>query len=103
MKHNHLEELATELLVEAKNIRFGKGRDYTRNSDDVLDNFKRTAKRIGLTPQKALLVYMSKHTDAIETYIKTNGQSESEPIKYRIIDHINYLIFLWALISEEYE
>lgn len=103
MKHKQFELLAEHILQEAKETRTGKGRDYTRDSDDALANFKRCGERIGVTPQKALLIYMSKHSDAIETYIKTGGQSESEPIKTRIIDNINYLLLLWGLIEEENE
>jgi hypothetical protein len=101
MNHKHFLECRKDLLNEALHVYEQKGQDYTRSNEDVLHNFKTCANRIGMTPQKALLVYMTKHSDAIENYIKTDGQSESEPIKMRIIDNINYLLFLWALIIED--
>lgn len=93
-------KLREEIIKEAFEVSDAKGRDYTRSSEDVLANFKTVAERIGISPMKSLLVYMSKHSDAIENYIKNDGAFESEPIKGRIIDNINYLILLWCIINE---
>lgn len=89
------------LLDEALQVSRDKGEDYTVGSKDVLKNFKSVAERTGLDPKQVLGIYMMKHQDAIANYIKSNGQSESEPIKYRIIDNINYLLLLWGLIQDE--
>lgn len=76
-----------------------KGKDYA-GSEDALKNFKEVAKRTGLTPKEAWLVYFTKHMMAIETFIR-NGQVESEPIEERIKDAILYLFLLHGLIEDE--
>ena len=77
-----------------------KGKDYTIGSEDRLDNFKRNAEHMGLKPKQVCYVYLSKHLDAIASYIKF-GKVESEPIEERIADARNYLFLLFALIKDE--
>jgi hypothetical protein len=55
----------------------------------------------GLTPKQALGVYLYKHMSAVFNYIKSNGQSESEPIQERIKDVINYMLLFALMIEEE--
>ena len=69
--------------------------------EDVLINFKEGGTDLGVSDIKTLGIYMKKHVDAIFNYIKTEGQSESEPIEMRIVDCINYLVFLQALIKDK--
>lgn len=75
-----------------------KGRDYS-GDEDVLENFKRNAERLGLTKEQVLGVYMNKHLDAIYTYIST-GKVESEGIEGRIHDAVFYLILLLVMAEE---
>lgn len=84
-----------------------KGNDYTQGdavaaTDDKirLKNFYRNGERLGLPPMKILAVYLNKHLDAIETYLK-RGQVESEPIEGRIHDAINYLLLLYKMVQVE--
>lgn len=88
------------LQKEIMKINEVKGEDYTRGDIDALKNFKEGAEFFGMTPYQCLGVYMKKHSDAIFNYIKTGGQSESEPIRERIKDNILYLFLLNALIEE---
>ena len=78
-----------------------KGRDYagTDHQPDVNANFKRAAERWGVPVLAAWGIYFGKHIDAIETYVRTGGQAESEPILGRITDAVNYLFILLALIE----
>lgn len=101
MKIKDYRHLRDELIKDAFDVSNVKGADYTQKSDDILKNFKSVAKDMGLTPYQTLGVYMKKHQDAISSFIKHDGQLESEPIKGRIIDNINYLCLLWGLICEE--
>ena len=82
-----------------------KGREYA-GSDDQLANFRRIGDRLGMPPEAVLFVYLSKHLDAISTYIRglAEGlpQSLSEPIGGRIEDAILYLVLLQAL-GQEYD
>ncbi len=76
-----------------------KGHDYTQGGDR-LKNFDRNAERLGLPSRTVLAIYMLKHFDAIETYLKA-GEVKSEPIEGRIVDAINYLLLLYKMIKRE--
>jgi hypothetical protein len=75
-----------------------KGREYA-NSDDQLANFKRLSTQLGLTPEQVITVYMTKHLDSINSYVRNPEQDLSEPIDGRIDDAILYLILLKASIN----
>lgn len=81
-----------------------KGGEYA-GSEDRLANFKRGAALTGCTPLQCLFVYMSKHYDAVATYIRDEAvgkvRPRSEPILGRLDDLINYAILAQALIVEE--
>jgi hypothetical protein len=78
-----------------------KGADYTKGSPDALANFKEGGKEMGIDPKKVAYIFMKKHWAAIVNYIRTGGQSESEPIFGSIDDLINYLVLVKGLIKEE--
>lgn len=95
-----IKEKKEEILEACEKLQQTKGEDYTKGDEDVLKNFKEAGDYLGIEPHKSLGLYMKKHFDAIFNYIKTGGQSQSEPIHGRIVDAINYLIFLEALFEE---
>ena len=64
-------------------------------------NFKFSGQDVDVDALKVCWIFMNKHYAAITNYIKSNGQSESEPIRERIKDNINYLVLLLALIEEQ--
>lgn len=103
MQVEEYHKLREKLIEDAFEVSNKKGQDYTRKSEDALKNFKSVAERTGMTPKQVLGVYMMKHLDAISSYIEHDGQLESEPIKERIVDAINYLCLLWGLIQENEE
>lgn len=80
-----------------------KGADYTKGSEDALANFKEGGTDLDLSPEKVLMVMFRKHWTAIINYVRTGGQSESEPIDERLKDLINYAVLLKALIHERRE
>lgn len=86
----------TDLLVV-------KGGEYA-GSEDRLANFKRGAGLTGATPMQVLFIYLSKHYDAVATYIRDDATNterrRSESIRGRVHDAINYLLLLEALIVE---
>ena len=92
-------KLKDELLAEADSLMNCKNEDYTKGNEDYLANFKE-GNLFGISPLQTCGLFMKKHMDAIYNYIKSGGQSESEPIRERIKDAINYLILLNALIEE---
>ena len=78
-----------------------KGKDYTVGSKDRLANFNRAAELLGMQPEQVLAVYWYKHVVAILNYIRTGGQSESEPIEGRIVDNIDYMLLFWKMVAEK--
>jgi len=72
------------------------------NAEDQHANFKRLADELGMTPEQILSVYLTKHLDAIKSFLK-RGRTFSEPIEGRIDDAILYLILLKGLTIERME
>jgi len=78
-----------------------KGHDYREGNDtDLLHNFRTVGEDMDLPPEKVWYIYASKHWKAIKTFIKEEGQSESEPIEGRIKDMIVYLLLLYRRAQE---
>ena len=80
-----------------------KGKEYA-NGDDRLANFKRQADSLGVSAEVVLQVYMNKHIDAINNYVKRGCEDTgSESIVGRIYDVQNYCDLLLGLIEESKE
>jgi hypothetical protein len=101
MKQEDFNEMRERVFARCKELTKSKGNDYTKGSVDVLKNFKENADEFGMTELQACGLYTKKHINAIFNYIKSDGAFESEPISERIVDGINYLIFLQALIEDK--
>lgn len=82
------------LLDECLKLLEAKGKDY-QNEDDRFANFRIP----GLTTRQTWMVYAHKHYCAIQAFC-TKGKVESEPIRERIKDMINYLLLLNFMIEE---
>lgn len=80
-----------------------KGKAYA-GDEDALDNFKRNAKLLGLTPFQVWAVYFNKHIDSINNAIKQNPSNpvdQSEGLDGRIADVITYATILGCLLKEK--
>lgn len=75
-----------------------KGAEYAGN-DNAFANFERLSDQLGLTREQVLMVYLTKHLDGINNWIKTRKEF-SEPIEGRIEDAILYLMLLHAMVKE---
>lgn len=95
--------LLQEIHDKMLSLTRSKGAEYA-GDDDQLANFKRLGATLGVIPEKALWVYLTKHLDSLTTYIKDVGdrtpREYSEPITGRVDDAILYLSLLKALILE---
>ncbi len=104
MKQADFEKLVDESVAQMRDLLIVKGDEYA-GSEDRLANFKRGSNLTGATPMQVLFIYLSKHYDAIATYIKDDAQGKdrrrSESIRGRVHDAINYLLLLEALIVEK--
>lgn len=96
----YLTEITNRLLMLTRT----KGAEYA-GSNNQLANFYRLSDMLGLPPEAILLVYLTKHMDSIQSYIRglTTGHLSpaSEPITGRIDDALLYLILLRALIEQD--
>ena len=99
MTYTEFQSLFDKNLEEIKALMNRKGNDYT-DGRDRLSNFKEQAKRLGMTPYQVWAVYANKHWDAINAFVRNNGQLESEPIESRIHDIIVYSFLLLGIVQE---
>jgi hypothetical protein len=100
MTNKDFHSLMEKTFESCKAISAAKGKDYTKGSEDALANFKEAGKDIGVDAIEVCWIFMNKHYQAITNYVKSKGQSESEPIAERIKDLINYLVLLQGIIEE---
>lgn len=95
---DEFEFIVSKTFEEINSLTSSKGEEYSR-SNDQLANFRRGAENNEITMHKVLSIYLSKHMDAIQSWIN-NGVELSEPIEGRINDAILYLILLKAMVYE---
>lgn len=100
MNHQTFEDIIDQTFVTMHSLTASKGIEYA-NSDDQLANFKRLSGELGLSPEAVNLVFLTKHIDSIKNFVRSGGESESEPIFGRIDDAILYLILLKSIITEK--
>lgn len=87
-------EFSDQFFKDCQHIMVTKGKEYANNLDDKFANFNRIADRTGISNLQVAHIYLTKHLDAIEFYIK-NGESGSEElISGRFKDAINYLTLM---------
>ena len=104
MKQADFDVLVQETVASIQSLLVVKGGEYA-GSDDRLANFKRGAVLTGATPLQVLFIYLSKHYDAVATYVRDQAtgtqRPRSESIVGRLDDMINYCILAKALVQEE--
>lgn len=81
----------------------GAKSDEYATDTDRLHNFKVAAGMQGVTVKEALAGMMAKHTTSIFDMIGDGKDHSLEKWDEKIIDHINYLILLRAIVVEEDE
>lgn len=73
--------------------------EYARRNENAFANFERVAEKLGLSREKVLEVYASKHDDGITAWIDGH-RSQREDVRGRIADRIVYLCILWGMVEE---
>lgn len=106
MRKDQFQRLLRETHETMVKLTATKGEEYANSeSKDAADqhaNFKRLSAELGLTPEQVLSVYLTKHLDAVKSFLRTDREF-SEPIEGRIDDAILYLILLKGLVQEKRE
>lgn len=106
MRKDRFQQLIASTFTAIRDLTATKGQEYSntaaQHDADQHANFKRLAAELGLTPEKVLSVYLTKHLDSIKSFIRT-GAVLSEPIEGRIDDAILYLILLKGLVADSHK
>jgi hypothetical protein len=89
------------ILEKALDIMDAKQPEYTNKSIDVLNNFKQTAKSIGIQPMEVWAVFFNKHIQAILSHAGDPNMHQAEPIDSRYADALNYLFLGFAMLVED--
>lgn len=100
MTYQKLKETVNRLFEDCKKVIKGKGRSYSSREDE-LANFKGIAKLLGISPEQVCLVYLTKHIYSIYSIVRGEVY-DTEGLRSRIIDAINYLVLLNALHEESH-
>ena len=99
MNNDEFERVTQHLLKKANAIMFKRAMTYSKETDR-LANFRHAAGLTGRNMQQVLAGFMLKHTVSLYDMIETGGEYPLEQWEEKIIDHINYLILLRAVLEE---
>tara|TARA_R100001594_G_C3989780_1_gene252142 strand:- start:556 stop:933 length:378 start_codon:yes stop_codon:yes gene_type:complete len=98
MKTVHFNAYFDHMIDKIKETRDAGQKEYAHDEENVFANFDRVSKSLKITSEQALMVYLLKHIDGINAYIKGHD-SQREEVSGRITDAITYLLLLWAMID----
>lgn len=97
-------KLLDGVAADLRKLSVTKGVEYANDETDQLANFKRLAQALNTSPEVICSVYLTKHLDAIQNFVRRSGTGQmvvtSEPIRGRILDAILYLVLLRAIIED---
>jgi len=97
------EAIYNDFIKEVHRTLIIKGGEYA-SDNDRLANFYEASRRQNLNPERVLFVYLDKHFAALQNYLKDmenhRSRPRSEAISGRIVDAVNYLILLHAMLIE---
>jgi len=100
MTQKQFEEIFSTTVKECKSLLIDKSKVYAEHGDR-LSNFHDAANYLGCKPSQALLSFLTKHLIALKTKIHSNEIFTTEQFDENIIDIINYMILLRAVLWEE--
>lgn len=100
MQPSEFDELLIRTFSDIEAVLSSKAKEYARS--DRLHNFKQAAQLTpGQTNAQALAGMMKKHTISIYDMINSGDEYSEDLWSEKILDHINYLILLRAVVSED--
>ena len=92
--------LVNELDSYAQKTMNKKGPEYTVGDEDVLNNFKSTAKKLGVDPLIVWYAYFDKQVSSVAAHASNHDLNKAEPMISRFGDIINYAKLGYALFVE---
>lgn len=99
MTHEAYAAHVREFMDEMRRVTEAKNRDYSAGTNEAMDHYYSAAREVGVTPQQVWFIMLTKHYQAIRTYVKT-GVVTSEAIRGRFIDLANYAMLGAALADD---
>jgi hypothetical protein len=102
MKKSKFDDLFQNIMLQIKDTRDDGQKEYAHTEDNVFANFERVAENLDICKEKALMVYLLKHMDGINAWVKGH-KSQREDVRGRIKDAIVYLCLLWGMAEENNE
>ena len=100
MKKNEFDEQFNQMWLDIKSTRDSGQKEYAHTEDNVFANFERVAEGLNISKEQALMVYLMKHIDGINAWIKGH-KSQREDVTGRIKDAIVYLCLLWWMAKDK--
>lgn len=100
MTFPEFDEFFDGLILDCKIMRDTKGKEYA-GEKDRFDNFNRTATKNDISRLKAANIFMGKHIDSIDSYVKNERTFSTENIRGRFVDLIVYAALMAGMIQED--
>jgi len=100
MTNIEFNKLSKALDYMSKEIMKSKGPEYTQQDKDVLANFKNTAERLNISPEKVWGAYFDKQVSSVYSHVNNVNLEKAESIESRFADIINYCHLGLALFKE---
>lgn len=100
MNSEWFEKVIKEQIKTCEDVLIGKAKEYATD-DDRLHNFKNAAGMMSCDPKEALAGMMAKHTISVYDMCRSGKDYPIELWNEKITDHINYLLLLKAVVTEE--
>jgi L-rhamnose mutarotase len=101
MRQQEFNKLNKAIDKMANDIMGDKGPEYTLMHDDVLNNFKSTAKRLNTSALKVWATYFDKQVNSVFAHVNHANVKKAESIDSRFADIINYAKLGLALFKDE--
>ena len=101
MTTDFFNKLVHELDSHAQETMNAKGPEYTLQDTDVLNNFKSTAKKLGVDPLVVWYAYFDKQISSVAAHVSNEDLNKAEPMISRFGDIINYAKLGYALFVEQ--
>lgn len=98
ISNDKLVELSKQLFDERHRVLEEKGRAYSTTTDR-LKNFDEAAGMLRMQPEEVWAVYAHKHWSSLVSYCHDPHAPISEGIDSRIVDMMNYLDLLYAMVQ----
>ena len=79
MKDTHFDILVSKLDEHARDTMRKKGPEYTMQDEDILNNFKSTAKKLGVDPLIVWYAYFDKQVSSVAAHVSNHDLNKAEP------------------------